>query len=314
MSLAISLRRRVTWRQIELLAAFAHAPNLSSAARAVHLTQPAASRLLATLAADLGVQIFERAGRSLRPTVVGRALVRRSASLVGSLDRTQAELAAIREGLAGSLTVGAGVGACYALLPGALAMLLEKVPQVSVRLRDGPMDEHLAMLRDGRLDLVVGRVEPSAIGQEEVAEELYDPQMRIVCGVRHPLAHRVRVSWPALLSHEWILPDNGTPMRTAIERLFRRAADRPAKCHVESSSIPANVALLAHRNMLWPLSSDIADGYARVGLLRVLPVANLSGSGAVCIIQQQERVLLPAAVQFIECLRATARRLALANR
>lgn len=71
------LRRRLRLRQLELLAALDHAPTLSSAARAVHLSQPAASRLLNTAAADLGVELFERSGRSLLPTAAGRTLMRR---------------------------------------------------------------------------------------------------------------------------------------------------------------------------------------------------------------------------------------------
>jgi 2-dehydropantoate 2-reductase len=49
-------------RQLELLAALDHAPTLSAAAREVSLSQPAASKLLNTLAADLGIALFERAG------------------------------------------------------------------------------------------------------------------------------------------------------------------------------------------------------------------------------------------------------------
>ena len=65
-------------RQLELLAALARAPTLSAAARAVNLSQPAASKLLNRLAADLGVALFERAGRTLRPTAAGQALLRRA--------------------------------------------------------------------------------------------------------------------------------------------------------------------------------------------------------------------------------------------
>lgn len=92
------LRRRVRLRQLELLAALARAPTLSAAARAVNLSQPAASKLLNRLAADLGVALFERAGRTLRPTAAGQALLRRAAALIGDLDRAQDELGAIGRG------------------------------------------------------------------------------------------------------------------------------------------------------------------------------------------------------------------------
>jgi DNA-binding transcriptional LysR family regulator len=60
------LRNRLRMSQIELLAAMERSPTLSAAARDVNLTQPAASRLLNTLTADLGIALFERVGRTLK--------------------------------------------------------------------------------------------------------------------------------------------------------------------------------------------------------------------------------------------------------
>ncbi len=112
-----TLRRRVRLRQLELLAALEHAPTLSAAAREARLSQPAASKLLGALSDDLAIALFEKAGRSLRPTAAGRALIRHAANLVGNLDRAQAEIEAIESGLSGTVAVGAGIGACYVLMP-----------------------------------------------------------------------------------------------------------------------------------------------------------------------------------------------------
>jgi len=69
------LRNRLRMSQIELLAAMERSPTLSAAARDVNLTQPAGSRLLNTLATDLGIPLFELEGRSLKATAAGHALV-----------------------------------------------------------------------------------------------------------------------------------------------------------------------------------------------------------------------------------------------
>jgi DNA-binding transcriptional LysR family regulator len=85
-----SLRRTIRLPQLELLAAMDDAPTLSAAARAARVPQPAASRLLRALAQDLEIELFERAGRSLRPTAAGRALQRRAAGLVAELNAYKA--------------------------------------------------------------------------------------------------------------------------------------------------------------------------------------------------------------------------------
>ena len=162
-------------RQLELLAALEHVPTLSAAAREAGLSQPAASKLLGALSDDLAIDLFEKAGRSLRPTAAGRALIRHAANLIGNLDRAQAEIEAIESGLSGTVAVGAGIGACYVLMPRALSLLLDQAPDVVVTMREGAMEEHFAMLRDGRLDLVIGRVEPALVDRDFAMDELYDP-------------------------------------------------------------------------------------------------------------------------------------------
>lgn len=302
-----TLRRRVRLRQLELLAALEHAPTLSAAAREVRLSQPAASKLLGVLADDLAVGLFEKAGRSLRPTAAGRALIRHAANLIGNLDRAQAEIEAIESGLTGTVAVGAGIGACYVLMPRALQLLLDQAPDIGVTMREGAMEEHFAMLRDGRLDLVVGRVEPALVDRDFAMDELYDPAIHIVAGPQHPLTRGSPVSWTKLAEQEWILPQDGTPMRAGIERIFRRVKRRPVRCMIESSSIQTNVSLMNARDMLWVLSEDITAYFEALGLLKRVPVETLRTAAAISTVRVRGRTLSPAAERLAGCLLAAAK-------
>jgi len=302
-----SLRTRLRMRQLELLAALDHAPTLSAAAREVNLSQPAASKLLNTLAADIGVALFERAGRTLRPTAAGRALLRRAATFVGDLDRAQGELDAIGAGLIGSISLGAGVGSCYALVPRALDLLLDKAPNIAVRVREGTIDELLAGLRGGRFDLIVGRLDVTGAERALAVEELYNPSTNIVCGPRHALARVSRPTWPDVFGYEWILPETGTPMRSGVEALFGRLHQRPKRTLIESSSIQTNVALMAERDLLWVLSSDIAGYFAELGALRILPLPRLAGPSPLVLVHMRDRGLSPASQRLADCLKRAAR-------
>ena len=301
------LRRRIRLRQLDLLAAFESARTLSAAARSVHLSQPAASKLLNTLGADLGIKLFERAGRTLRPTAAGQALIRRAATVIGNLERTQAELDAIQDGLVGLVTIGAGMGASYVLVPKALVLLLAEAPNITVEVREGPMDELLSLLRGGRLDMVVGRVDPDLIEQDLALDELYDPPMCVVAGPRHPLARARRVAWSTLLAQEWILPQAGTPTRGRLEHQFRQLRQRPMHCFVESSSIQTNVMLLGERHMLWVLSIDIAAQLTEFGLLRILPAGLLGGPAPLATVHLRDRALPPAALRVAQCVQKAGR-------
>lgn len=294
-------------RQLDLLAALDHAPTLSAAAREVNLSQPAASKLLNTLAADLGVALFERAGRTLRPTAAGRALLRRAATVAGDLDRTQGELEAIGAGLTGSVSLGAGVGSCYALVPRALEHLLASAPDIAVRVREGTIEELVGGLRGGRFDVIVGRLDVGGAERALAVEELYHPTMSVVCGPRHPLARAAKVAWSDVIACEWILPETGTPMRNGVEALFGRVHGRPVRALIESSSIQTNVALMAQRDLLWVLSSDIAGYFAKLGVLRVLPLPRLPGPSPLVLAHLRDRGLSPAALRLVDCLKRATR-------
>jgi DNA-binding transcriptional LysR family regulator len=294
------LRRRVRLSQLELLDALSHAPTLSAAARTVNLSQPAASRLLNTLADDLGVDLFERAGRTLRPTPAGRALIARAAGLMSELDRAQSELDAIGAGLTGTVAVGAGVGAGYVLVPQALTLLHADAPAIAVALEEGPMEILSTKLRDGRLDLLVGRLDGTLITPQLAIDDLYNPPTAVVCGPRHPLARRAKVGWDDVLAQDWILPERGTPMRGGLDALFRRLRQHPERCLIESSSIQTNVALLNKRALLWVVSADIADYFAGLGLLKSLPLPPIKGPAPLVAAYRRDRTLPAAAKRLLQ--------------
>jgi DNA-binding transcriptional LysR family regulator len=303
-----ALLRHLRLSQLELLAAMDRSETLSAAAREVNLTQPAASRLLRTLASDLNVDLFERVGRTLKPTTAGRALVRKAASLLADLDRTQQELEAIDGGLIGTTSIGAGVSSCYVMVPRALSLLMKAAPRIFVTVREGPMDELLTKLREGQIDLLVGRFHNEMHNPDILTQELYQPNVRVVCGPNHPLAKKQSPSWVELMRQPWILSENGTPMRSALEALFRKQRCRPEHCYVESSSIQANVALMNASNLIWVLSADVAEYFSNLRALRVLNVPEITAPGAFVIAHLRDRSLSPAAERLRYCLVRASRK------
>jgi DNA-binding transcriptional LysR family regulator len=296
------LLSRLRPSQLELLAAMERTETLSAAAREVNLTQPAASRLLRTLASDLNIELFERVGRTLKPTAAGRTLVRRAAGLIADIDRTQQELEAIDGGLIGTASIGAGVSSCYVIVPRALSLLLTEAPRINVTVREGPMDELLTRLHTGHIDILVGRFSNHIQAADIITRELYRPAVRAVCGPDHPLAKKRATGWNDLMAYPWILPENGTAMRSAAETLFRKQRCRPENCLVESSSIQTNVALMNGSDLIWLLSADVAEYFFKLGALRILNVPPQAAPGAFVMAHLRGRSLSPAAQRLSDCL------------
>jgi DNA-binding transcriptional LysR family regulator len=297
------LRRRLKPRQLELLAALSGAPSLSAAAKRVYLSQPAATKLLKTLSADLDVALFERVGRVLRPTAAGEALIFHATRITVDLERAQTELDAIRSGAAGHAVLGALVAACHVLVPRALARLRNEAPGVIVTLLEGTMDELMRMLRDGRIDLIVGRPDLGESAIDVVDEPILEAPLRIVVAPEHPLARARRINLRQVLEAEWILPPRGTPVRRGVERLFRELRARPRSAPIESASIEANVALLRERSMVVPLSENVARQYEAIGRVKILNLPPIPQTAPITMVRLGAIQPASAVLALMQCLR-----------
>ncbi|HQR66742.1 MAG TPA: LysR family transcriptional regulator, partial [Thermoanaerobaculia bacterium] len=112
------------------LAEFGH---FGRAASAVALSQPAFSRSIQGLERRLGCRLFERERGRIVPTPFGRAVVERARALLHGASELQREVALLKGGDTGELTVSAGAYPAALCIPGALALLLSTHPRISVR-------------------------------------------------------------------------------------------------------------------------------------------------------------------------------------
>ena len=138
--------------------------------------------------------------------------------------------------------------------------------------------------------------------------------MRVVARVGHPLASRRTLKLAALGEWPWIFPTPEAAYRKRLESAFRHAGVEPPLCIVESLSILTNTMLVQETDMLGVLPRDVAEHYARIGALRVLPVKVPAPSGPVGVITLAGRPLPPAATDLVQALRDTAREVASASR
>ncbi|RAI04361.1 LysR family transcriptional regulator [Acuticoccus sediminis] len=127
--------------------------SLADAALELDITATAVAQRIRTLEAELGVKLLERAGRSVRPTEAGYAVVDRSAALLRVLRELRT---AVRGGeIIGKLRVGAISTAQTGLFPGVLGRLSRQHPGLEVVLEPGTSSELYAKTLAGEVDASV---------------------------------------------------------------------------------------------------------------------------------------------------------------
>ena len=93
-------------RHLRYFVAVAEQGSVSKAARHVHVSQPALSRQIRDLEADLGVPLFDRVARRVELTAEGEDLLRHGRDVLAQAESVRERARALRGGVAGLLRVG----------------------------------------------------------------------------------------------------------------------------------------------------------------------------------------------------------------
>lgn len=114
--------------------------NITKAANALHITQPALSRQIAQMEEEMGVRLFERSTRRLTLTNEGLLLRRRAEEILELVDKTQKELAVQEELIEGTVSIGCGDLAAVQALPELFRAFNQRYPAVSFDLYTATAD------------------------------------------------------------------------------------------------------------------------------------------------------------------------------
>lgn len=205
--------------------------SLTRAAATLGYTVSAVSQQLAHLEAQAGIDLFEKAGRGVRPTQAGLLLAEHAERVLHEIAEAETALGDLRDGRAGRLRVVSFHSAGESLLPPAIATLRVQLPHLHVRPIVDETPGALRRLRAGEADLVI-MVEPYARGDEPDDDlhrwHLLDDEYRILLPHDHPLTRRRIVPVEALADTDWIVTI-GPPdyVRETTVAICRRAGFSP---------------------------------------------------------------------------------------
>lgn len=215
-----------TLRQLRTFLAVIEAGSVSAGARALHLTQPAASQQLRDLERTLSVRLLDRAGGKVIPTAAGQALVDPARRAQAAADDAVAATAEHHRGDTGRVRIGTGATACIYLLPPVLAALKQAMPGLEVIVTIGNTADVLPRLEAGALDMALVTL-PVPAGRVLCTERLLlDPLVALLPEAAAP-AGDDPVTAAQLGRLPLILYETGGNTRAVTEAWFRRAGVTP---------------------------------------------------------------------------------------
>ncbi|GAA1977008.1 LysR substrate-binding domain-containing protein [Amycolatopsis minnesotensis] len=210
---------RLKIRHLTLVDALAEHGSVVRAADHLRITQPAATRSLRELEEIIGARLFDRGPRGITATTVGSAVVEHARAVLGHLRQASRHVVELNDADRGTVTVGTHLAGANLLVPRAIARLKRDHPELTVVVREDRLSVLHEDLLAGRLDLVVGRLGPTAAPSPLTQECLYDEPIRLVVRAGHAaLGGHAPLS--ALAAHPWVFPLPGTGLRRELEDAF----------------------------------------------------------------------------------------------
>jgi DNA-binding transcriptional LysR family regulator len=256
---------------VEAFVAIVRHGGFTRASAALHFSQPAISRRIRLLEAELGAPLFERLPGGPLLTEAGRAFLTHAEALLASM-RDGAEAVAALEGESGAVTLALVGTLASTALTARLKRFREQRPQVDLRIRTALSAEVSALVRRGDANLGLRyHADP-----ELDAQVVYEEPMLPVCAPDHPLADAR--SARQLAGEKWI----GFPAPGVLQRVLASAGLDDAEL-VPIDSLTAQKRMVEAGFGLALLPESALDE----GGLRVLGVAELRASQPVVLVRRR---------------------------
>lgn len=292
-------------RDLSYFEVIAETGHMGRAAEKLGRTQPALTKSVRRLEQEIGADLFTRAGRGLRLTEAGKALVARSRSIRLNVEESLRELADMARGLTGTLRIGTGATTAEYILPAVMRDLLAEAPQARIEIAIGMNDVLRESLAAGMLDILVG---PLAPRDEDRFDLMPLGKDAVVVAVArdHPLTRRAHGPQD-LLDYGWVLPAGSVATRQWLDAAFAARGLLAPKVTIQTNNISLSPRLVAATDLITFISRRNL-GPGRVGEpLTELPGAGIEMLRPVGVVMARGGYTSPLKARFLRLLETEAR-------
>ena len=272
--------------------------SFSEAAEQLHITQPAISKRLAALEAQLGAELVDRSQRQLKLTDAGARLLPHARRILDEIHNARIALSPSTREVAGELQIIASHHIGLHHLPSWLRRFNRDHPQVTLDLQFMESDAAYAQMRKRGAELAFVTLSDGIDPNFKVYAQWPDP-MAFVVGPEHPLAALEQPTLADLSGHAALLPDTSTGTYRLVSRLFMEAnlplSSQMPTNYLETLKMMTSVGLgwsvlpvrmLDSSLLVVPVEHSVARLMGAIGLSG----RNLSGAAQalLAIVEQQE--------------------------
>src|SRR4029077_19650485 len=211
--------------QLRYFCAVADTGSFSRAAEQSHVAQPSLSQQIMKLESELGARLFDRLGRSVRLTDLGKTFLPRARAVLRELEAARGDVVERKDSVAGPLVVGVIPTIAPYFLPPQLAAFTRQFPQAELTVVEEITPVLLDRLRAGIIDVAILAL--PIRGHEFDAFSLLTERLFAVLPKKHSLARRTSLSLKDLRKEPFLLLRDGHCFRDTAVAACDRARLNP---------------------------------------------------------------------------------------
>ena len=213
--------------QLRYFCAIVDAGGFSRAARQIHVSQPSLSQQIRKLEDELGARLFDRLGRSVRLTELGRAFLPHARGVLRELEAARGDVLERKASIGGTICVGVIPTIAPYFLPPLLTAFSRQHPEARVTVVEEITPLLLEKLRAGGVDAALVALPLPVRSHEFEALPLLREKLYAVLPNRHPLARGPALSLSDLSGEPFLLLRDGHCFREIAVAACKRAHLNP---------------------------------------------------------------------------------------
>lgn len=281
--------------QLKTLIHVAELGSVSRAAERLHIAQPALSRQIQLLERELGVYLFERHGRGMVITEIGRAVLDHAARILAEMDAIRQLVRPEGASLRGAVTVGTTPTIAEIVTVPLVGRVSEAQPLLSIRFSSAFSGYLLDWLQRGELDLAFS-YDPQPSRSLRIVPVMVE-ELLYVTSARHGPPTPSSMRFGELADIDLVLPSPRHGLRAIVDDCARQAGVS-LKASVEADAFGAMIDLV--RNGFGSTVLPLAPIYnlVQAGELRTAPLTDPTPSRKLVLAYPADRPV-SAAARFV---------------
>jgi DNA-binding transcriptional LysR family regulator len=297
---------KLRFRHLQFLDILGRTRNLRLTAEQMHMTQPAATKILSDIERMFEARLFDRLPRDMRPTDLGLFALRYAGTALADLGKFVGEFNTLKSGGHGNLVVGAISASAAQLLTSAIREIRQRRPLLVVKILEQSSDQLIVWLEEKKLDIMVGRFTQTRHHAHFNFEALAGEAVWVVANHDHPLLQKEHLDLSELGSWPWILYPPATAIRQLFDESFAAAGLVAPTGMVETPSIFSTLELLQATDMLSLQPRAAVEKYVDKGLLGRIKVPIHRAMSNYGVITRKDEMPSQQMDEFIGILRKLA--------